>query len=189
MILDGPLFASIKEGAKRACWDIPRYRKSGRLTDSQLALGFLAFSHWYIGSLKAHAAGDDSQIRYPSDPARLAAIRVLAFAADQNDVCVELERTFKFEPTVELQWAIEKANNVIWAECLTRAIILACRSMAYSVATATGYNSTPVDTTEDGLALGSVVRDLRPDIVLIAASRWLDETFGKKLSEQMLVLE
>jgi hypothetical protein len=159
------------------------------LKELELSLSFLSFALWYIGSLNAHANGDDSPLNYPSDPARLEAMRVMACAADQRTVMAELQHTFRFNPTTELQWAAEKANNAIWKECLTRAVIMGCRSMAYSVATASGYNAMPVDVTDDGLALGRAIDNVPPNAVIAAASVWLDQTFGKSLSRQLFSVE
>ena len=183
-----PYSAELHAAAAQACWDMPRWRRSGRLNEKELSLSFLAFTLWYVSSLKAHAEGDYSQLQYPSDPARFAAIQVLATAARQHEVSAELRRTFGFNPSTELQWALEKASNPDWKECLTRAVIMGCRSMAYSVATATGYNATPVDTTKDGLALGTAIQSVPPNAVIAAASAWLDQSFGKRLSEQLLSL-
>jgi hypothetical protein len=188
--LSGPDVCRILHAAaKRTCWDVPRYRKSGPLKEPELSLGFLAFTLWYLDSLKAHANGDDSPLNYPSDPARFEATRVIAYAADQGAVKAELRRTFCFTPITELKWAAQKANNSGWTECLTRAVIMGCRSMAYSVATAAGYNSMAVDITDDGLALGIAIEKVPPNAVIAAASVWLNQAFGENLSRQLLSLD
>jgi hypothetical protein len=187
--LSGPdVCRMLHAAANRTCWDIPQYRRSGRLNERELSLSFLAFTLWYIDSLEAHANGDDTPLNYPSDPARLAAMRVISCAADKKAVRAELRRSSSFNPVNEFQWAAEKANNSTWKECLTRAVIMGCRSMAFSVATTSGYNSTPIDETADGLALGRAIHMIPPNAIIATASVWLDQALGKSLSQQLLPL-
>ena len=113
----------------------------------------------------------------------------MAVAAEQANLNAELQRTFHFDAARELQWAVEKASNTTWKECLTRGVIMGTRSMAYSVATASGYNTMPVDVSEDGLALGVAIENVPPNAVIAAGSVWLTETFGESLSKQLLSLD
>jgi hypothetical protein len=188
--LSGPeISRMLHVAAERTCWDIPRYRQSGGLNERELSLSFLGFALWYIGCLNAHANGDDSPLNYPSDPARFEAMRVMACAADQESVRAELQRTLQFNPATELRWAAEKTSNSVWKECLTRAVIMGCRSMAYSVATASGFNAIPADKTDDGLALGRAIENVPPNAVIFAASAWLNKALGTGVSRQLLSLE
>jgi len=113
-------------------------------TDIEMALGYVSFVLW---SFKGTELKDSTFAMMANETARIVSINFMCALTDAPRIVASIQRRVPdFDPPVEAALGIAKDNGPFWELCLTRAVIMVCRSLAYE---ATGLMGGQLDFPED----------------------------------------
>ena len=167
----------LKKWVRSAC-DVDGYR-SRELDDVELVVSLYAFILWNTACVNREQAGDTSYFRAPNASARDAALEIIASLPPE--VCSEIKLSHPtFDPSIEVGWGREKADHAQWKQCFTRAIILGCRHLAYSLCGATGWIR-PINDP----AFGIFYQQTNPDQMIRDARDWMRDAVGRKFASML----
>ena len=98
-------------------------------TEIEIALGFFAFVLWNLEGIKLNDAAFGQMA---NETARIVSINFVSALRNAPEIVKSINcRIPNFDPTREVELAAEKDNGKFWKTCLTRAVIMVCRSLAY----------------------------------------------------------
>jgi hypothetical protein len=123
----------VKKEIYKAGKGIQSYRPEKNFSELELSLGYAAFVYWLAEGLGERKSGNSFYFEAANESGREAAIKFTSTFLTQSKVeqSIKIKRP-DFNSSVEVDWAVEKASHSKWMPCLTRAIILICRSLAYN---------------------------------------------------------
>jgi hypothetical protein len=119
----------VRHEVEAASREVQGFRPDKPLTHVEKGLGLMAFVFWLrVGK----ELSDETYFTAPNQSARTIAIRFaetyLANDAIKNAIRSSIPT---FDPQQEVRWARELAIHAQWNTCVTRAIIMLCRVLAY----------------------------------------------------------
>lgn len=98
-------------------------------TEIEIALGFFAFVLW---TFKGTELRDPAFGEMANETARIVSVNFISALTNAPGVISSiLEKVPEFDARREVTLAIAKDNSAAWKPCLTRAVIMVCRSLAY----------------------------------------------------------
>src|SRR5260221_2023450 len=98
-------------------------------TDIEIALGFFCFVLWNFEGIKLD---DPAFGQMANETARLISINFISALRNAPEIVESIRRKVpNFDPPQEVALAKEKDSSKFWKMCLTRAVIMLCRSLAY----------------------------------------------------------
>jgi hypothetical protein len=98
-------------------------------TEIEIALGFFCFVLWNLEGIKLN---DPAFGQMANETARIVSINFISALRNAPEIVSSIRRRVpSFDPPTEVGLATEKGNGKFWKTCLTRAVIMVCRSLAY----------------------------------------------------------
>lgn len=98
-------------------------------TEIEIALGFFCFVLWNLEGIKLN---DPAFGQMANETARIVSINFISALRNVSEVVMSIRRRVpNFDPQKEVALAMEKDSSSFWKRCLTRAVIMVCRSLAY----------------------------------------------------------
>lgn len=98
-------------------------------TELELALGSFAFFLWMAKSMELR---DPAFTQAANETARIVAINFISALTNAPTIVSFIRSQVPhFDPEREIALAIAKDNSPVWKNCLTRAVIMVCRSIVY----------------------------------------------------------
>jgi hypothetical protein len=100
-------------------------------TTAEVALGYAAFYYWMVGGEKL--SGDPHHYSFPSESTRRVSEMVIRLAIERPRLANAIRRQnpgFDARREIELIPSKLPKDHPIWGECVTRFVIMLCRTLA-----------------------------------------------------------
>ena len=130
--------------------------------------------------MEAEKGGDTSMFAAPNHSARAVALATVSSLPREAVLDVQ-KQVPSFNPAQEVQWGEDRLNHPSWKRCLTRAVVMGCRDLAYSLCGATGWIQ-PVN----DVAFGAYYQRGDSDDIAQALYQWLADSAGKSTANVLL---
>ena len=120
----------LKAELDSAAQSMQSYRPGQPFTDTEKALGLMAFCVWLNSAMTDRKSYLDS----PNVSAREVAIDLIEqdFSSAWATSCIRAKYP-SYDPGQEVAWAVNTASHSEWNDSITRATIMICRQLAYRV--------------------------------------------------------
>jgi len=119
------------------------YRPERIFTNLEKILSLMAFSQWLkYGEIAIDNGIEEYHFGSPNVSGRKIAVTFVYKVLSEPEILSKIkEFNPNFDPVQELDWSRQRLNHEEWNNCLTRAIIILCRGLAYSYTGVLGYES------------------------------------------------
>lgn len=109
------------------------FRENKAFNEIELVLGFSSYIYWLAGAISLEGKKEqDDYLKNTSESARKVALEFVAMLNANKELITLIKKQKEFNPEVELEWGYGKENDPKWQQCLTRAIVLITRGLAYA---------------------------------------------------------
>jgi len=133
MILDQRRSELIRHAVRAIARSLQPVRPERAFSDEELSLGLVAYVLWLASSLRMTEQERQYWFGAPNESARRCAIEFVDLHLADDAARATVKKRFPgFQPQVELQKARNKYDDPAWRVCLTRAVIIVCRALAYA---------------------------------------------------------
>ncbi len=109
------------------------FRDNKTFNEMELVLGFSAYIYWLAGAVSLEVKKEqDEYLKTASESARQVALEFVGMLKANKYLTATIKKQIDFNPEEELEWGWTKEENPKWHGCLTRAIVLITRGLAYA---------------------------------------------------------
>lgn len=108
-------------------------RDNQSFNEIELVLGFASYIYWLAGMIKLEGTKEqDTYLEEVSETAREVALEFTGLIKNSEHLKKVIQNKIPFNPEQEIEWGWSKVEHNNWKYCLTRAVILITRQLAYA---------------------------------------------------------